>query len=266
MLRLLIPLGFLLAIDLYFFQLVKTSCQDLAERWRYLWYVVFWGISASTIVLIYFGSARESLPNHIRYYLFSLLLVVLVPKLVGVLFLLGEDLFRLTKGIIGAASSSEEPFLANRRKFISNAALITASIPFASMLYGMAVTAFNFSVKRKTIVFDDLPEAFDGLTIAQISDMHSGSFSSDSFLSSAIDEILSLKPDLIFFTGDLVNNEATEAEPFIGQLSRLKAKLGVHSILGNHDYGDYGPWPSKEAKAQNLERLKAVHGKSGWNL
>lgn len=216
--------------------------------------------------MIYFGSARESLPNHIRYYLFSLLLVVLIPKLVGVLFLVGEDLFRLAKGIIGALTSSKEPFMVDRRKFVSNAALITAAIPFASMLYGMVVTAFDFSVKRKTIVFDDLPEAFDGLQIAQISDMHSGSFATDNFLSSAVDEILSLKPDLIFFTGDLVNNEATEAEPFIPQFSRLKANLGVHSILGNHDYGDYGPWPSKEAKSANLDRLKAVHTNSGWNL
>jgi predicted MPP superfamily phosphohydrolase len=262
----LVPLGLLLAIDLYFFQIIKTSTQDLTDKWRIVWHSVFWGISILTVVTILFGSSKEVLPNHIRYYLFSLLLVLLVPKLVGVLFLIGEDAYRFVRGVIGSVSSPSEPFLADRRKFISNAALITASIPFASMLYGMAVTAFHFSVKRKTIVFDDLPEAFDGLQIVQISDLHSGSFASDSFISSAIDEILSLKPDLIFFTGDLVNNEATEAEPFVKQFNRLEAKLGVHSILGNHDYGDYGPWPTKEAKAENLERLKSVHDNSGWNL
>ena len=266
MLRLLIPLGLLLLVDLYFFQVIKTVGGDLASKWRTMLFIGYWLISLLTIFVVVYSNLRESWPNHIKYYLFSIMLVLFIPKLLGVIFLLGEDVFRFGKGVIGLFGSTEEAFLADRRKFISQVGLIAASIPFATMLYGMARTAFNLQVKRKTVLFDDLPEAFEGLTIAQISDMHSGSFSSSAFIAEAVDRILDLKPDLIFFTGDLVNNEASEAEPYVGEFKRLKARLGVHSVLGNHDYGDYGPWPSDEAKAANLIRLKAVHTESGWNL
>jgi hypothetical protein len=194
------------------------------------------------------------------------MLVLTIPKLVGIIVLIGEDVFRFGNSIVGLFGSDNEPFLEDRRKFISIAGLALAAIPFTTMLYGMAVTAFNIRVKRETIYYDDLPEAFDGLTVVQISDLHSGSFASSNLISSAIDKILALKPNLIFFTGDLVNNEASEAEPYLSEFKRLKAELGVFSVLGNHDYGDYGPWPSKEAKAENLERLKNVHRESGWNV
>ncbi|MCF8460617.1 MAG: metallophosphoesterase [Flavobacteriales bacterium] len=266
MFRLLIPLGLLLLIDFYFFQTIKTVGNDLTTKWRMALFVGYWLISFLTLAVIVLSSFRESWPNHIRYYMFSFMLVLFIPKLIGVIFLLGEDVFRMGKGVIGVFGSPDDTFLSDRRKFISQAGLIAAAIPFATMLYGMARTAFNIQVKKKTVFYDDLPIAFDGLKIAQISDLHSGSFSSSNFFAEAVDRILALKPDLIFFTGDLVNNEAVEAEPHINEFKRLKARLGVHSILGNHDYGDYGPWPSKEAKAANFNRLKAIHHESGWNL
>lgn len=235
-------------------------------RWKTVLHIAFWSASVLSYAAILFSSTRESLPNFARYYLFSLMLVLTIPKIVGVLVLFGEDIFRFGNGIVGMFGSDGEPFLQDRRKFISVTGLALTAIPFTTMLYGMAVTAFNLRVKRKTIYYDDLPEAFDGITIAQISDLHSGSFASSNLIATAIDKILELKPDLIFFTGDLVNNEASEAEPYVNEFKRLKAKYGVHSVLGNHDYGDYGPWPSKEAKAENLERLKKVHGDSGWNV
>jgi predicted MPP superfamily phosphohydrolase len=266
MIRLLIPLGLLLLVDLYFFQIVKTAGSDLASKWRTILFIGYWLISLLTIAVVIFSNLRESWPNHIKYYLFSIMLVLFVPKLIGVIFLVGEDAFRFGKGLLGLFGSTDETFLGDRRKFISQAGLIAAAIPFTTMLYGMVRTAFNLQVKRKTVFFDDLPETFEGLTIAQISDLHSGSFSSSEFIAEAVDKILELKPDLIFFTGDLVNNEASEAEPHINEFKRLEARLGVHSILGNHDYGDYGPWASPEAKAENLSRLKDIHSESGWNL
>lgn len=266
MIRFLIPFTLLFLFDLYFFQIVKTVGSDLTSKWRTILFTGYWIISLVTAVVVILSSFRESWPNHVRYYLFSFMLVLLVPKAIGVLFLLGEDLLRITKGVIGIFSSTNDTFLSDRRKFISQAGLIAASIPFVTMLYGMARTAFNIQVRRKTVYYDDLPAAFDGLTIAQISDLHSGSFSSSAFFAEAVDRILNLKPDLIFITGDLVNNEASEAEPHINEFKRLKAKFGVHSILGNHDYGDYGPWPSVQAKAANFNRLKEIHHESGWNL
>ncbi len=266
MFRLLIPLGLLLLVDFYFFQIIRTAGNDLASKWRIILFAVYWFISLLTIVIIVLSSFRESWPNHLRYYMFSFMLVLFIPKLIGVLFLLGEDVFRLGHGVVGIFGTSDDSFLSDRRKFISQAGLIAAAIPFATMLYGMARTAFNLQVKKKTVYYDDLPAAFEGLKIAQISDLHSGSFSSSAFFAEAVDRILEMKPDLIFFTGDLVNNEASEAEPHINEFKRLKARLGVHSILGNHDYGDYGPWANQAAKDANLVRLKEVHQESGWNL
>lgn len=266
LLQLSIPVALLLIIDLYFFQLVRTASADLTMKWRQVVYVGYWVFNVMLIVAISFASFQHSLPNHQRYYLFSMLLVFLIPKLIGILFLVGEDVFRVGKGIVESFGASDAPFLADRRKFIAKAGLLTAAIPFTTLLYGMVRTAFNIQVRKKVVHFDDLPEAFDGLKIVQISDMHSGSFGSSAFFRDAIDRILSLKPDLVFFTGDLVNNESAEAEPHLAEFKRLKAPMGVYSILGNHDYGDYGPWPSEEAKAANLQRLKDIHREAGWNL
>ncbi|MBI1288316.1 MAG: metallophosphoesterase [Flavobacteriales bacterium] len=266
MIPLLVPILLIISIDLYFFQLVKTAISESPARLRTIISWGYWIVSIGLIVAVSWGTVQRSMPNHQRYFLFSMLLVFLVPKIIGILFLIGEDLFRVGNGLIGMARSTDTPFLGDRRRFIANAGLITAAIPFGTMIYGMVRTAYNIQIRKKTVYFDDLPPAFDGLTIAQISDIHSGSFGSSSFFREAIDKILNLKPDLIFFTGDLVNNEAVEAEPHIEEFKRLHAPMGVHSILGNHDYGDYGPWPSEEAKAANFARLKQIHRENGWNL
>lgn len=266
MLRLLILLGLLFLIDLYFFQIIRIIGSDFSQKWRLVLFGGYWLTSAFVAVVIIFSSFRAYWPNHIRYYIFSFIMVLFIPKLIGILILLGEDVFRLGKGVFSFIGSEDQTFLNDRRKFVSQVGLIVAAIPFATMLYGMARTAFNLQIKRKTVYFDDLPVAFDGLTIAQFSDLHAGSFSSPNFIAEAVDRILELKPDLVFFTGDLVNNEASEAESYISEFKRLKAQFGVHSVLGNHDYGDYGPWPSQEAKAANLNRLKDIHRESGWNL
>lgn len=264
--RLFIPLLLLFLVDVYFFQTVKTLTAEIGQRSRLAIYAGYWLLTVASFAAVYFAAFGESLPNHIRYYLLSFILVLLAPKLVGVAFMLVEDLGRIGSGVLGLFGSGDEPFLADRRSFISKAGLMVAAIPFSALLYGMVRTAFNFTVRKKTVHFSELPKAFDGLKILQISDMHSGSFASPSFITKAIDRILEQKADIIFFTGDLVNNKASEAEPFLDELKRLTAPLGVFSILGNHDYGDYGPWPSKEAKAENLSRLKEIHREAGWNL
>jgi predicted MPP superfamily phosphohydrolase len=114
--------------------------------------------------------------------------------------------------------------------------------------------------------FDRLPAAFKGLKIIQISDIHSGSFNNKAAVQKGVDAILKQAPDLILFTGDLVNNKAEEMIDYIDMFTQLKAPLGVYSILGNHDYGDYVQWSSAEEKRQNLERLKKVHAQLGWKL
>ena len=266
MLILIVPVAFVLAIDIYFFQLLKTALENSTDRLRLTVYLVYWTITLLMILLIFLGSNRGWLPAQLRYYLFSISLLILIPKLIGCLFLFVEDVFRLGSGLVGLFSDNQTAFLPDRRKFIANSALITAAIPFASMIYGMVKTGFNIRIRKESVGFDDLPQAFNGLKIVQISDLHSGSFMDEKYFEQAVLKINELKPDLIFFTGDLVNNEAVEAERFVPTFKKLKAKLGVYSVLGNHDYGDYGPWPTEAAKEDNFNRLKKIHSDSGWNL
>lgn len=266
MLVLLIPAGLLLAIDVYFFQIVKTSLLESSDRVRLAVYSVYWLLTVLTIASIFVGANRGWLPAHIRYYMFSISLLIVIPKIVGCFFLLTEDVFRIGSGLIGLLDNDQAAFLPSRRKFVSTAALVTASVPFASMIYGMVRTGFNIRLRKETISFNDLPDSFDGLKIVQISDLHSGSFVDESFFEEAVSRINDLKPDLVFFTGDLVNNEAVEAERFVPTFKKIQSKYGVYSILGNHDYGAYGPWSSDEDKRNNFQRLVQIHADSGWKL
>jgi len=127
-------------------------------------------------------------------------------------------------------------------------------------------TSTSYKVEKVKLHFKHLPEAFRGLKILQISDIHSGSLTDHAAVAKGVQKMLDMEPDIIFFTGDLVNNVADEMEDLKKVFSRLKAPLGVYSILGNHDYGDYVPWESQEAKAANLEKLKAIHREMGWRL
>jgi predicted MPP superfamily phosphohydrolase len=163
--------------------------------------------------------------------------------------------------------TAEEAFaLPSRRKFLSQVALGLATIPFASVLYGMYQGRYNFRVLRYTLYFEDLPAAFDGYRLSQISDIHSGSFDNKEKIQYGVDLLNEQESDMIVFTGDLVNNEAKEMEQWTEMFGDIKAKDGVYSILGNHDYGDYKKWDSAEAKKENLDTLKQTHAKMGWDL
>jgi predicted MPP superfamily phosphohydrolase len=156
--------------------------------------------------------------------------------------------------------------LPERRKFISQIALGLAAIPFTALLIGMVRGKYNYKVLKYTLTFDDLPDAFDGLTLAQISDIHSGSFDNPEKVAYGVDLVNQQNPDLILFTGDIVNNKTTELYPYQSIFSKLSAPMGVYSILGNHDYGDYVDWESEAAKRQNMEDLKRVQKEMGFHL
>lgn len=200
-------------------------------------------------------------------YSIGLFLALMVFQLFLVLFLAFEDLLRVLEGLYRYfANSSEENFLPGRRKFISKLALGIASVPFASILYGMYKGKYNYKVLSYTLTFDNLPKAFDGLKIAHISDIHSGSFDDPEKVNYGIDLVNAQNPDILLFTGDIVNNKAEELLPWKDSFSRLSAPLGKFSVLGNHDYGDYTQWPSKEAKTQNMETLIKYQKEMGFQL
>ena len=184
-------------------------------------------------------------------------------------FLLLEDVVRLIGYVynkIVGISESDAGYFPSRRKFISGIALGLAALPFGALLYGMYRGKYNYQVLKYELEFDDLPDAFHNYQITQISDVHSGSFDDYKKVEYGVNLINEQQSDVIFFTGDIVNNRSTELEPWKDVFSRLEAKDGVFSILGNHDYGDYAVWDTEEQKAQNLEDLKNMQKEMGFDL
>ena len=264
LLRILLFLLFLYFIDLYTYQAFKTSFSS--QTWVK---IAYWLFSVLVYVYIVYGFltfSRESMnPNFGT--MVSLMILSLVPKLMILIFLFGEDVSRFFVGSYQSFSSSRQgDFLPDRRKFISQTALVLSAIPFVGILHGVLIGKYRYRVIKHTLAFDDLPEEFDGFRITQISDIHSGSFDDKKKLEYGIDLINKQNSDVILFTGDLVNNHAGEMAPWVETFKKLRAPLGKYSILGNHDYGDYMSWPSQEAKAKNLKRLFQVQEELGFKL
>jgi len=271
--RFLIVLSIIVLVDLYFFQSLKTVTATWAESKRVLASRIYWGITISGAIFVLFSIITYKNPvinRTVGLYIFCFYMILLISKLIGSLPLMFEDIGRGVKWIVAFFNKGTDmPAVKDgmsRGKFISYSALTLAAIPFGTMIYGMVKTAFDFKIQRKKIPIAKLPAAFEGLKIVQISDIHSGSFISDAHFKNAVEMIMNEKPDLIFFTGDLVNDRSDEAEPFKKVWKNLSAPLGVFSVLGNHDYGDYVLWDSPELKQANLERLFGIHKEMGWEL
>ncbi|MDB5142228.1 MAG: metallophosphoesterase [Mucilaginibacter sp.] len=263
-----------LLLDWYVFYGLRTFVGDWQSQ--RLKQVVLWGyltvsVGVTVLFLLGFGSfstAKGMTPFH--EWMLSLFLTFFITKLFFAVILFLGDIGRFFYGIgdhiINNDHKKGEPFFPARRKFISEAAILVAAIPFTGFFYAMLKGKYDFKLHKQTIYFDDLPDAFDGFTITQISDIHSGSFDNTDAVQRGIDMAKAQKSDLFVFTGDLVNNAAWEIEPYIERFSQLKAPYGQFSILGNHDYGDYIEWDSETEKAANLEKLKQQHQKLGYRL
>ena len=260
--RILFTLGFVLAIDLYAYQAFKTVFRSTATPW------IYWGITLAYIILSVSISVLMSSGKVDYKYLGVLMgasILLAVPKLVAIIPLLIEDITRLGQFLFRAATT-QPTVLPGRRTFISQIALGLAAIPFIGIIDGIWKGRYRYRVISHTLEFEDLPDEFDGFTIAQISDIHSGSFDNKEKVEYGVQMVNELGADAIMFTGDMVNNIATEAEPWIDTFKKLSGKNGVFSILGNHDYGDYWRFPSAHAKVDNLNRLKEIHAEMGMDL
>lgn len=264
LIRILLFLLFFFLIDWYSFQAFKTGLP--AQSWVKL---IYWAFSIFIYLFVVYGFLTFNRSNLSLNFgrLISLIVLSLIPKLILLGFMFGEDFLRFFTGIYQSVSGSREgDFLPDRRKFISQTALIVSSIPFLGILHGVLVGKYRYRVVNHTLEFDDLPEEFDGFTITQISDIHSGSFDNKKKLEYGVELINKQNSDVILFTGDLVNNHSGEMEPWIDTFKKLKAPMGKYSILGNHDYGDYMSWPSKEAKEANMQRLYEIQEELGFQL
>lgn len=238
---------------------------------QYLIYL-YWIISIASFFVIAYGIAKfDRSIGQTKGTLFTLglLLLFLLPKIVIVATLFVEDVFRLLFGGFNyfAQNGDKTDFLPTRRKFVSQIGLGLAAVPFLSLIYGMTIGKYNFKVIRQNIFFPDLPDAFDGFTITQISDIHSGSFDNPEKINYAIDLINEQASDILLFTGDIVNAKADEMHPWLDTFNRLhKPAYGKYSVLGNHDYGAYLDWNSEAEKEKNFVAIKDLHRQIDFKL
>ncbi len=265
MLRWIIFIVVYVLLGVYTLQALKTATR---HPWVYYLFIVISVLVLGNFIYQFtWGEAQGRVLSRPKSYAFGFLLTAIVFQVVTILFLFSEDIFRMVAGAYQKFTGDAKEFtLPERRRFLSILGLGIAALPFGALLYGMYKGKYNFQVLQYTLEFDDLPDTFDGYRITQISDIHSGSFDNHKKVEYAVDLINRQQGDVILFTGDLVNNLATEMEPWAELFSTLEAKDGKFSILGNHDYGDYVDWETEELKRQNLEDLKALERNIGFDL
>ena len=248
---------------IYGFQAIKTVSKGAWIQYLFLGVAII--VAGNFIYRFSIGSEGRVL-NPAKSYAFGFLLAFMSLGLIVFTFLFLEDIARVVIGVSKKLTGSSSNFyLPSRRKFISTIALGLAAIPFTSLLYGMYKGKYRFRVLDYTLHFEDLPDAFDGYRITQISDIHSGSFDDKEKIRYGVNLIKEQESDVILFTGDMVNNKSSEMLPWKDLFGELSAKDGVYAVLGNHDYGDYVDWPSEEAKAENLRELIRLQKDMGYD-
>lgn len=269
----------ILLIDIYAFKGIRLIYKSISINWiKILIYSTFWIITSLFVIGIILILLNESFDQSARaqrnlFFFVGLFLTFYIPKILFIVFHFAEDIIKGVSFVVNLLFGRRSPLVAqttrkiSRSKFLSRMGLILAALPFSSIIYGMVKGRFNFRLVHENLFFSNLPEAFHGLRIVQISDIHIGGlYGHWRRVEDAIEMINAQKPDLIFFTGDLVNDFACELEGWMTILCKMEARLGKYSILGNHDYGDYHYWKSKEAKKANLEQIKNAHKELEFKL
>jgi predicted MPP superfamily phosphohydrolase len=263
----------MLLLDIYVFQAIKMILPQTSPRLRLAIVVSYWIFAMLVLaILVLFPYINfDAWPKQVRTYIFALLVAIFFSKLIASLFFALDDIRRGATWIIlklfrtpEAAQGGETDGI-SRSAFLSWAGLIMGGGLFSTLVYGFS-NKYNYQLKRVNLSYKNLPSSFKGLKIIHISDIHSGSFNNKNAVMKGVDKILNEQADLILFTGDLVNDKATEMTNYMDVFSRLKAPMGVYSTLGNHDYGDYAHWDTAQEKVSNLNHLKNIHAQLGWKL
>ena len=263
--RWIITIGLLLIFQWYSFQGIKTVTTN---KWIWIIYIVLVVLIIGNLLLHTLYLERTPTTEPRLMYAIGVFISLFVFQAVITLVLVTEDIFRIPQAVYSYLTKlpGQVQFVPSRRSFISKIALGLAAIPLTSLLYGMYKGKYNFKVLAYELEYDDLPDAFDGFKITQISDIHSGSFDNVKMVNYGIDLINKQQSDVILFTGDLVNNKTSEVLPWIPHFGKINAPYGVYSVLGNHDYGDYTRWQTPEEKTQNIEALYQAQKDMGWDL
>ena len=257
-----------LAIEIYAFQAFKTVSKN---SWLTKTYILL----NTLIFLNFFLRVIYVYQNELSYsdqfygnlsIPFALFFTLVCFKLIIILFLFFEDISRAVLSIINFFFNFSDAKIFERRSFLSKIALLVASIPIPFVLYGIYKGRYNYKVYKYDLIFDDLPEDFDGYQITHISDIHSGSLKNKNNVEYAVKLINEQKSDLILFTGDIINNKSNELIKWKDLLSTMKASDGKFSVLGNHDYGDYVNWNNKQEKEDNFSDLLNFQKQMGFKL
>jgi hypothetical protein len=264
----------MLALDIYVFMVIKSVSNSANPIMRSLIYWAYWLVSVITIigVLTFMAKGIEYLPKKIRTYLFASILAFVFAQLVASVFFLIDDFRRMIQWAVGKAffRNTELATMSgdgiSRSAFLSWLGLAAGTSLFGSLIYGFS-NKYNYKVKRVKLSYDNLPPGFHGVKIVHFSDVHSGSFMNKEAVAHGVEKIMAENGDIVIFSGDLVNDRATEMEDYMDIFDKVKAPMGVYSTFGNHDYGEYARWPYEGVtKEQNLINLAKVHEQLGWRL
>lgn len=268
---------FLLILDSYAFRGIRILTVSLSQGWRILLHILYWMVPLLIALLIIYISlnARNFMTTgkfKVLYFLIGVFVLFYLPKIVFIVFQLGTDIIRGFGWVISRFSSSgskvaETAAVMSRSEFLTRVGIIVAVIPFISVIHGITRGRFNYKIKNIKLSFKNLPSAFEGFRVLQISDWHIGSFLfQKDKVEKAVELINSQNADIILFTGDIVNNVADELKEFIPIVKKLHAPQGVYSILGNHDYGEYVSWDNDEAHKKNMQMLFNYQKQAGLKL
>ena len=274
----LLLIAIFLLIDVYVYQAFKVLVRNSSDATQRTVAWCYWGftvISLGTYIALQLIPA-DSIGRITRTMLTIGVFIAYFSKFITVIFLFIDDIVRLFRWIVSLFGRTTPDVPGNptgpvaentisRSDFLVKTAVAAGAIPLVAFSYGIISGAHDYRIRRVTLPLKNLPRSFDGMTIAQLSDIHSGSFFNKTAVKGGVDMLLREKPDLVFFTGDLVNSRADEVNDYIDIFNKVKAPLGVFSTLGNHDYGAYVKWPSVEAQRQNVLNVVKAHKLMGWN-
>ena len=259
----------LILIDFYIYHVLRILMQGASAGTRTTVGLIYWALCimsvGSFLLFPYFTNP------YFKQYIFSIGIGWVLTQIFMVLFFLMDDLRRGAFWTMGQAASIAGAKFMNTEKGIPRSTFLSwlgvglSSTLFFSLLYGFG-NKYNYKLVKKKISLNGLPLAFKGFKIIHISDIHSGSLKDKAAVLKGIELIEKQNADIVLFTGDLVNDRATEMHDWMDVFGKIKAPHGVYSTLGNHDYGDYVKWDTVEEKKQNLEALKQVHHDLGWRL